>query len=61
MHHYAIFLPLILTNVSLFSLRSVSHVGGRTGHTAMPHQYASWGNTFPCATISDACSSGSGG
>lgn len=39
-----------------------SHVGGSTGHAAMPHQYANWWNTspaFPCAIVSEARSGSS--
>ena len=36
MHLYAVFLPLTHSSPS----PAFSHVGGRTGHPAMPHQYA---------------------
>lgn len=38
MHLYAVYLPLILPSLSPV----FSHVGGSTGHPAMPHQYAYW-------------------
>lgn len=41
---------------------ALSHVGGSTGHAAMPHQYANWWNAspaFPCATVSEARSGSS--
>lgn len=42
MHLYAFILPLILLCLSLPLSPALSHVGGSTGHTAMPHQYANW-------------------
>lgn len=41
---------------------ALSHVGGSTGHAAIPHQYANWWNAspaFPCATVSEARSGSS--
>lgn len=36
------FLALSHSLLSLFRSPALSHVGGSTGHTAMPHQYAKW-------------------
>lgn len=33
--------------LSLFRSPALSYVGGSTGHTAMPHQYAKWWNISP--------------
>lgn len=45
MHLYVVSLPLILLSLSL------PHVRGRTGHPAMPHQYAYWWNASPASPV----------
>ena len=38
-----------------FSCLSLSHVGGSTGHPAMPHQYAYWWNASPASPPCCSC------
>lgn len=59
MHLYAVFLPLTHSSPS----PAFSHVGGRTGHPAMPHQYAWWNVSpaFPHAAVAEAYNSGNSG